>query len=148
MSARRLLPAVVALALVAAACTDDADDAGDTAAVVAAPGLAGLTHLNLQRNAIGVAGVTALARSPTLTALSWLDLACNFGVQNRGIALLARSPVIAGLTLWFVAWLLTGASFITVGIFPMGQMVISIIWGLFEVPIAALAGAWLYREGA
>ena len=58
-----------------------------------------------------------------------------------------KTAVIAGLTMWSIAWLLTGASFITVGIFPVGQMVVSIIWGLFEVPMAALAGAWLYREG-
>ena len=57
-----------------------------------------------------------------------------------------KTAVIAGLTIWCVAWLLTGASFITVGIFPLGQMVASIIWGLFEVPIAAVAGAWFYRE--
>jgi len=57
-----------------------------------------------------------------------------------------KTAVIAGLTLWSVAWFLTGASFIVVGIFPTGQMVVSIIWGLFEVPIAAVAGARLYQE--
>ncbi len=57
------------------------------------------------------------------------------------------TAVIAGLTVWSIAWLLTGASFITVGVFPTGQMVVSIVWGLFEVPIAAIAGAWLYKEG-
>ncbi|MDH3429432.1 MAG: hypothetical protein OEQ14_05395 [Gammaproteobacteria bacterium] len=38
------------------------------------------------------------------------------------------------------------ASFITAGMYPMGLMVTSIIWRLFEVPIAATAGAWLYQE--
>ena len=57
-----------------------------------------------------------------------------------------KTAVIAGLTVWAVAWLLTGASFITVGIFPTGQVVVSVIWGLFEVPIAAVVGAWPYRE--
>ena len=59
-----------------------------------------------------------------------------------------KTAVIAGLTVWATAWLLTGASFITVGIFPAGQMLVSIIWGLVEVPLAALAGAWLYQEDA
>lgn len=58
-----------------------------------------------------------------------------------------KTAVIAGLTVWCIAWALTGASFITVGIFPFGQMAVSIIWGFFEVPIAAIAGAWLYHEG-
>lgn len=57
-----------------------------------------------------------------------------------------RTAVIAGLTIWVTGWLLTGASFINVGIFPAGQMLVSIAWGLVEVPLAAVAGAWLYRE--
>ncbi|MGI9302902.1 MAG: hypothetical protein ACR2RB_09365 [Gammaproteobacteria bacterium] len=57
-----------------------------------------------------------------------------------------KTAVIAGLAMWLIAWLLVGASFITAGMYPMGLMVASIIWGLFEVPIAAAAGAWLYQE--
>lgn len=57
-----------------------------------------------------------------------------------------KTAVIAGLTIWITGWLLTGASFINVGIFPAGQMLVSIIWGLAEVPLAAIAGAWLYQE--
>ncbi|MDA7949411.1 MAG: hypothetical protein MPJ78_18275 [Hyphomicrobiaceae bacterium] len=57
-----------------------------------------------------------------------------------------KTAVIAGLAVWSIAWLLTGASFINVGIFPADQMLVSIIWGLVEVPLAAIAGAWLYRE--
>lgn len=59
-----------------------------------------------------------------------------------------KTAVIAGLTVWGIAWLLTGASFINVGIFPPSQMLVSIVWGLFEVPLAALAGSWFYREKA
>jgi hypothetical protein len=57
-----------------------------------------------------------------------------------------KTAIIAGLAMWAVAWLLIGASFITAGTFPAGLMIITIVWGLFEVPIAAAAGAWLYRE--
>ena len=57
-----------------------------------------------------------------------------------------KTAVIAGLTMWLIAWLLFGASFITAGFYPTGLMVASIIWGLFEVPIAAASGAWLYQE--
>ena len=38
----------------------------------------------------------------------------------------SKTAAIAGVTVWSIAWLLTGASFITVGLFPMGQMVVSI----------------------
>ena len=57
-----------------------------------------------------------------------------------------RTALIAGLAMWVIAWLLVGASLITAGAYPAGMMATSIIWGLFEVPIAATAGASLYRE--
>jgi len=57
-----------------------------------------------------------------------------------------KTAVIAGLTMWAIAWLLIGATFFAAGIYPMRLTVTTIVWGLFEAPIAALAGAWLYHE--
>jgi hypothetical protein len=34
----------------------------------------------------------------------------------------------------------------TMDVFPARLLLIGMIWGLFEIPISALAGAWLYRE--
>ena len=58
-----------------------------------------------------------------------------------------KAAVIAGLTLWSIGWLLFGVSFAASGLFPVGLSLAPIPWGLVEVPLAALAGAWLYREG-
>ncbi len=58
-----------------------------------------------------------------------------------------KTAVIAGLTMWAIGWLLIGASFFAAGMVPAGLTAATIVWGLFEAPIAALAGAWLYREG-
>ncbi len=58
-----------------------------------------------------------------------------------------KTAVIAGLTMWAFGWLLIGAFLFTAGMYPTGLTVTTIVWGLFEVPIAAVAGAWLYREG-
>ena len=57
-----------------------------------------------------------------------------------------RTAVIAGLTMWAIAWLLISASFYVAGMFPIGMTITTILWGLFEAPVAALAGAWLYQE--
>jgi len=57
-----------------------------------------------------------------------------------------KTAVIAGLTMWAIAWLLFGATLFAAGIYPMRLTVTTIVWGLFEAPIAAVAGAWLYRE--
>jgi hypothetical protein len=57
-----------------------------------------------------------------------------------------KTAVVAGLTMWVVAWLLVSAYVIVIGVYPAGLMIAAIVWGLFELPIAAVAGAWLYQE--
>jgi hypothetical protein len=55
------------------------------------------------------------------------------------------TAVIAGLTLWAIAWLLIGASLYSAGMFPLGMTITTIVWGVFEAPIAAVVGAWPTR---
>jgi len=57
-----------------------------------------------------------------------------------------KTALIAGGALWIVAYVLFGASLWAAGMFTTRLMVFSIIWGAVEAPIAALAGAWVYRE--
>ena len=57
-----------------------------------------------------------------------------------------KTAVVAGLTMWVVAWLLVSAYIIVIGLYPAGLMIAATVWGLFELPIAAVAGAWLYQE--
>ncbi len=57
-----------------------------------------------------------------------------------------KTAVIAGAALWFVAYVLFGASLWAADMFTTRLMVFSIIWGAVEAPVAALAGAWVYRE--
>ncbi len=59
-----------------------------------------------------------------------------------------KTAIIAGLTFWFIAYVLFLLSLWASGLATMQVTVISIIWGIFEAPIAALAGAWIYREDA
>ena len=57
-----------------------------------------------------------------------------------------KTAVVAGLTMWVVAWLLVSAYVSVIGVYPAGLMIAATVWGLFELPIAAVAGAWLYQE--
>ena len=57
-----------------------------------------------------------------------------------------KTAVVAGLTMWVVAWLLVSAYVIVIGVYPAGLLIAATVWGLFELPIAAIAGAWLYQE--
>ncbi len=57
-----------------------------------------------------------------------------------------RTAVMAGLFMWVTMWALGFGSMVIQGIFPTDLIVTSVIWGLFEVPLAAVAGAYLYKE--
>jgi len=57
-----------------------------------------------------------------------------------------KTAVIAGGALWIVAYVLFSASLWAAGMFSTRLTVFSIIWGAVEAPVAALAGAWVYRE--
>lgn len=57
-----------------------------------------------------------------------------------------KTAVIAGLTFWFFAHFLFLTSVLANGMFTVRLTVISILWGVFEGPLAGLVGASLYRE--
>ncbi len=58
-----------------------------------------------------------------------------------------KTAVIAGLTVWFIGWFLAFGTTAVQGLFPTGLVVTTLVWGIFEAPIATVAGAWLYKEG-
>lgn len=57
-----------------------------------------------------------------------------------------KTAIIAGLAVWFFAWLWGFSSTAVMGLLPDRLVAITIVWGLVEVCIASLAGAWLYKE--
>ena len=57
-----------------------------------------------------------------------------------------KTAIIAGLVLWTLVWALLGASASLSGMITPSIAVISALWGVVELPIAAIAGAWVYRE--
>jgi len=59
-----------------------------------------------------------------------------------------RAAVIAGVTAWFFGSLMTSFTFHVLGIFTAGQFLGGTIFDLIAFVLAAIAGAWIYREGA
>jgi hypothetical protein len=57
-----------------------------------------------------------------------------------------KTAVVAGLTVWFFAWLWGFGSTWVMGLFPAGLVGITLAWGLVESCLATAAGAWLYKE--
>lgn len=59
----------------------------------------------------------------------------------------ARTAVIAGLLVWVGAALLHSLAEMQMGFFPARFYVIGVVVALIALPVAAVAGAWLYKEG-
>ena len=52
----------------------------------------------------------------------------------------------AGVAAWALAVLLANLSNYSLGLFPTGLLVTTSIVALFEIAVATVAGAWLYKE--
>ena len=59
----------------------------------------------------------------------------------------AKTAIIAGVTLWLVS-MYSFAADVVMGVAPANLAVIAGIWTLVEAAVAAVAGAWLYKEDA
>lgn len=57
-----------------------------------------------------------------------------------------KTAACAGLTVWALAYLYPSIGQIPLGLFPARLLLIGSVWGLVEVPLAAIVGAWLYKE--
>lgn len=52
----------------------------------------------------------------------------------------------AALAIWFLAYAYPSAFMIVMHLFPTTPMVIGGVWGLVEIVVASVAGAWAYTE--
>lgn len=57
-----------------------------------------------------------------------------------------KTAVCASTLVWGLAYLYPNLFMIIIGLFPQGMMVLVTIWGLVELAIAGIAGAWVYKE--
>ena len=57
-----------------------------------------------------------------------------------------KTAVCAGLILWFCVYFYTGLIYAFAGIWPMGFLTFALIWGLVEIPLGTVAGAFFYKE--
>ncbi|MBI2836039.1 MAG: hypothetical protein HYX76_16605 [Acidobacteria bacterium] len=57
-----------------------------------------------------------------------------------------RTAVYAGLAVWVLAYVNFAVGGVAMQLFPVGLLVAANLWGLAEVIVAALAGAYFYRE--
>ena len=58
----------------------------------------------------------------------------------------AQTAAIAGLAVWFFAYLYPGIGMAMVGMFSAKLTTVTLVWGLAEIVIGSVAGAWVYSE--
>ncbi len=57
-----------------------------------------------------------------------------------------KTALCAGAAVWFFAYCYGSVGMAVMGMFPGRMMAIGVIWGLGEMLVAAVAGAYLYKE--
>jgi hypothetical protein len=57
-----------------------------------------------------------------------------------------KTALCAGATVWFFAYLYGGLGMVVMGMFPLGTMAVGMAWGLAEILLASVAGAYFYKE--
>ena len=53
----------------------------------------------------------------------------------------------AAFAVWILAALYPTAFFLVMRLFPANALIIGLVWGLAELLVAGIAGAWAYTEG-
>jgi hypothetical protein len=56
------------------------------------------------------------------------------------------TAVRAGFVIWLIGYAFPTVSLGAMGLFPAGLLLLVAAWGMVEIPLATLAGAWAYRE--
>lgn len=57
-----------------------------------------------------------------------------------------RTAAIAAIGAWFFASFLSNLAMMNMGLFPRKLIMTGLVWSLVEFVIAAVAGAWVYKE--
>ncbi len=68
-------------------------------------------------------------------------------MRRCGIALaLARTAVCAGIVVWVLYYLQGLSNFWILGMMGTSLVAPALVWGLVELPVAAIAGAYFYSD--
>ena len=102
---------------------------------------AAMTTLN--REAIGGSAIAIFMVAAFLLGIAMI---WTYAAIRPRLGAGPRTAVCAGLLVWFFSYLYPAAGFMAMDLFPANLLLIGVVWGSVELPIAAVAGAWLYQE--
>jgi len=91
-------------------------------------------------------GMVFIATAVLLTFIMGIIIVVTYAMIRTRLGPGPKTAICAGLTFWFAVYVYCGILNSTVfGVEP-SLMAIGLVWGAAEYVIAAVAGAWLYRE--
>jgi hypothetical protein len=102
------------------------------------------------------AAMAALNKPPVDAGMIFWFVILAFGIGFMAVWVYAavrprfgpgvRTAICASLVVWGLAYLYPNVSTAILGLFPTRLMIIATVWGLVEVLVAGVAGAWIYTE--
>ena len=91
-------------------------------------------------------GGSFLAVAVLLTFVLGIVIVWIYAAIRPRLGLGPKTAICAGLLAWFFVYVYTGILNGMIFQVPTNFIVIALVWGAVEYVVAALAGAWLYRE--
>jgi hypothetical protein len=91
-------------------------------------------------------GVNFMIVAVGLTFVMGIVVVLGYALIRPRLGPGVKTAIITGLLAWFCVYFYCGViNGVLIGI-PTGTMVMVLVWGLVQYAIAAVAGAWLYKE--
>jgi hypothetical protein len=57
-----------------------------------------------------------------------------------------KTALCAGAAVWFLSYVYGSVGMVVMGMYPAGMLTIGLTWGLVELLVATVAGAYFYKE--
>jgi hypothetical protein len=108
--------------------------------------LAGQWAALRQQHLLEAPGANSFAGGAVITLCYGIVLVWMYAAFRPRFGPGPGTAIVAALTFWFIAYVLFLLSLWANGFATFYLAAVSIVWGLLEASLAALAGAWLYRE--
>lgn len=99
-----------------------------------------------QARELGAYGPGGAAVSGAIVFVLGLVLVWTYAAMRPRFGPGARTALRAGFLVWVLAWLWPFLVNVVWDFVPMELLLVAIAWGFFEVMVAALVGARIYRE--
>ena len=91
-------------------------------------------------------GPDFIAKAVISTFLLGIVIVYLYAVIRSHYGAGVKTAICAGLFAWFFAYLYTGVIYSGLGMMSMRAFWIGLVWGAVEYSVAAIAGAWPYKE--